>query len=250
VKPLAWRNALEKEDEAMGLDTVELEMVVEDTFGIRIPDEDAGAIQTVGQLYEYICTHRPKHDQPGICLTAAAFYRLRRGLIACFGVERANIRPGTSLDSVVPVRGRRSAWRSLEGQLELSLPQLVRPTVVVAALLVCALTFGGAVFADAPPSLSTGVSLMAGVVSAIVVGLVSILLTRWLATEPERHFATVGGLAHAVLTINYQEILAAKGSDAVCDVWETLRIIIATELGVSMEQVTYEASFVNDLGAD
>ncbi len=38
----------------MGLDTVELIMEMEETFGIKIDDRDAEQIGTVGQAYRYI----------------------------------------------------------------------------------------------------------------------------------------------------------------------------------------------------
>lgn len=39
----------------MGLDTVELIMRCEEVFAIDIADEDAGQVQTVGDLYRLIC---------------------------------------------------------------------------------------------------------------------------------------------------------------------------------------------------
>ncbi|MGH7545731.1 MAG: acyl carrier protein [Gemmatimonadota bacterium] len=39
---------------ADSLDTVELVMAFEESFGIEIPDEDAEKIQTVGQAVKYI----------------------------------------------------------------------------------------------------------------------------------------------------------------------------------------------------
>ena len=44
--------------DADSLDLVELIMELEDNFGMKIPDEDAQKITTVGQAVDYVATHQ------------------------------------------------------------------------------------------------------------------------------------------------------------------------------------------------
>ncbi len=46
--------------DADSLDAVELVMELEDLFGIKIPDEDAKQITTVGQAVDYVVGHQGK----------------------------------------------------------------------------------------------------------------------------------------------------------------------------------------------
>jgi acyl carrier protein len=51
-----------KEDlEADSLDLVELTMELEDRYGIRIPDEEAVKITTVGQAADFVADHAPQN---------------------------------------------------------------------------------------------------------------------------------------------------------------------------------------------
>ena len=48
--------------EADSLDLVELTVELEDTYGIRIPDEEAAKILTVGQAADFVAAHAQDAD--------------------------------------------------------------------------------------------------------------------------------------------------------------------------------------------
>ena len=52
-----------KEDlEADSLDLVELVVELEDSYGIRIPDDQAARILTVGQAADFVAAHAAEHE--------------------------------------------------------------------------------------------------------------------------------------------------------------------------------------------
>jgi acyl carrier protein len=228
----------------MGDDATDLVIAVEDAFGFSIPDRDAERLDTVGKLYDYILAHRFQGKQEA-CLSSAAFYRIRRALVSVLQISRKDVRVSAELSKLIPVR-RRHAWRDLESATRLRLPQLERPSWV--KLVVAAATFGLAPLAFwlLLPSLPV---LWLPFVPPIA-GYVLLRATAPLAVELQPEFATVGGLTKVVLAKNYGAISDDCGCSNADEVWASLRSIIVEQLGVRPEDVTKEASFVEDLGID
>ena len=89
----------------MGLDTVELVIAIESTFDLVIPDDRAEKLETIGDAYRFILNRLEFPESPGPCLSAGAFYRLRRTLIRLVGTPRAEVHPEARLDTLL-VRSR------------------------------------------------------------------------------------------------------------------------------------------------
>jgi acyl carrier protein len=49
---------------ADSLDLYELVMELEDSYGVKIPDEDAAGILTVGQAVDFVLAHQPVEREP------------------------------------------------------------------------------------------------------------------------------------------------------------------------------------------
>lgn len=234
----------------MGLDYVELVIAIEDRFGIHIPDEEAGSARTIGDLYAIIMAKIAPEPTAGPrrCLTSAAFYRTRRGILDSLGLSRREIRPSTPLAPIMPWSRRNRFWKNIQGKTGLTLPRLrhpawVRNAVVVAGLL-CALALSN-IFSVSLRHISTITLVYLCCLSAA--GLL-LWITRPLAFGFPDGVATVGDLAKSVLSINYAPLLASIGQPNRQDVWDTLSGLIMKQFGLSREQIRPEATIMDDLG--
>ena len=239
----------------MGLDTVELIMEVEESFGIGIPDAEAERIRTVGELYHYVLAklRDPIRGTPG-CLSAAAFYRLRRQLMSGFRIERRRIRPGSAMDDIIPKSERKAMWQRLGENLGWRLPELVRPGWVRYAFLGLFLAWSATVIYawDCLTGFAldaAGASALALLAGTAAIAVAVDQLTRPLATGFP--FPDIRGLIPMILASNFGtfRINNPQGWDH-HEVWEALKTIIAEQVGVSRDVLTESTSFVNDLGMD
>ncbi len=244
----------------MGLDAVEIVMEVEETFDISIEDKDAEKLRTVGDLYRYILARIELQEKvPGaapVCLKSRVFYRFRAALLGGFGVDRRSVNPTKPIEQLVPIAGRRVAWRRLGELLGWRLPELRPPAAVESILFVLPLvTLLSALIYGA---LALAISLD-GVIVFGLLGLLLSPLVTWvglrLASPWAVHFpadcGSVRGVVERTLALNYGAIRhEAGGWTQPEEVWITLREIFVKVLGVRPEEVTEDADIVRDLGVD
>lgn len=73
----------------MGLDTVELILEVENTFGVKLPNAEVSKVATVGDLqnlvWEYV-----KHRSGRQCQSQKTFYRLRNLFNEHYSINKKN----------------------------------------------------------------------------------------------------------------------------------------------------------------
>ena len=111
----------------MGLDTVELLVEVEKTFGINILNEEAEQIRTVGDFYEVVWRHigTKQSDQ---CKSQYLFYKLRIALHKRFAVPLHQIKPAAVPDTFFPKEHRRHKYKNFSSDIGYELPSLKLPT--------------------------------------------------------------------------------------------------------------------------
>ncbi len=233
----------------MGLDTIELVMEIEEAFDISIPDDRASKMLTVGDVYEFILEKTADATlKSSTCLTAAAFYDLRRHL-RFLGLAQSEIRPKTKLERVFPLIGRRSYWQTLSSRIDLRFPRLGRPSWL--ALLNCMLV---AIVVSASFLGFAQQNVVAGIFAAVVLGAISsailMFLTQPFAIYPASTCSTIRDLVTNLVAINYNTLATRYSTRNPTDVWNALQLIVAQQLGVDRRAVVPHARFVQDLGAD
>lgn len=236
----------------MGLDTVELVMVVEETFDITIPNRDAEKIQTVGDLWRYVAD-RVLLSDVAPCLSAAAFYRVRRALMETFGLAREQVRPGLELDPVVPREVRSEHWKRFGRALGVEPPGLVPTEALLLRLneafrlwiLTCALGLAAGLVIPRAAWVVLALTILFGGLS----GLSVVHLRVWpSASELAPACQTVGNLSHAVAFALAAEEGREEEKWSRATVREAVRSLVIDRLGVSPDVVTDDAHFVYDLG--
>lgn len=98
----------------MGLDTVEIVIRTEETFGVQIDDEAAGQMTTPRLLANYIWRQVAHRPAPDFCFTQHAFHLLRRSFIQALDVPRKSVGLETKLADLLPHAARRQSWQQLK----------------------------------------------------------------------------------------------------------------------------------------
>ena len=239
----------------MGLDGVELILEIEEVFDLKISDEEAGGLVTAGDLCALVAG-RLRAKASEVCLSSAAFYQLRRALMAEFGVARAAVRPRTRTAALLPAAEFGTAWDRLGRCLGLSLPELERPRWIkhliqwLAGLL--ALVAMVALGIAAGGLLSVAGLMCFGAFLALLVYILGTLalfqVTRNYARLIPASCLTVRGTTEVLLRGNYGKIAARARAFNEDEVWQIVRRMVAEKAAVPLDDVTREARLVKDLG--
>ncbi|MFC1759116.1 hypothetical protein ACFL2H_10175 [Planctomycetota bacterium] len=233
----------------MGIDTVELVMEIEDAFSITIPDDEASHMVTVGDVFEYIVAKTSVPTNSSVCLSAVAFYSLRRAANSLGANSR--VRPRDLTSAILPRSNRPEYWTQLQNKSKLQLPPLRRPnwlvTTCTLVVIGCSIVAGFLAYQSTESQLAAFAS---AVVAGIIFGFVSGWITQPYSVHPASNCITLRALAESALGPNFKSLSERYNGASQNDLWLALRSIIVEQLGVSPDEVKPTASFVNDLGCD
>lgn len=108
----------------MGLDSIEILMEVEKSFGIKIPDKEAEKIITVGDFHNLVWEY-VKDRKSVKCKSQSLFYKLRQSFSDKMQISKQSITLDSILSDIVPANNRRSVWLNLSSINELEFPALI-----------------------------------------------------------------------------------------------------------------------------
>jgi hypothetical protein len=230
----------------MGLDIVEMVCAIEETFQIDIANSEAELVRTVGDLYNLLLT-KVGSSPDARCLTSAAFYRTRKGLVDVLGLDRRQIRPSTELVPLLPRGDLRPTWDAIGSSMQLKLPNLEHPPWVLWTLL-------GVVSVLCVTSAAIGAIPKWGALLIFLMGFGAVV--RFVASTPSlarcapEKDKTVGDLARHVLALNSEQLTKQVGGWSKQEIWSTMCRVIVDQTGVKQEELRMEARFVEDLRLD
>ena len=96
----------------MGLDSVELIIATEETFGISISDADVEQMVTPRHLIDHVRGLVNAKPKVRPCLSQRAFHRVRQSLVTTTQVDRSSIDLSTRIREIFPKPQRVDSWQS------------------------------------------------------------------------------------------------------------------------------------------
>lgn len=233
----------------MGLDSVEILMKVEKTFGISIPGKEAEKIITVGNFHDAVWRHlEGKHSDK--CKSQELFYKLRQSFFDTFNLSKNDLTLDTSLNDIFPKENRRHIYLSFANANDIKLPDLVLTKPWTTFLNSFGLTtiLGGLGLSIILINVFdyTKWTLLIPVAGIILTHYISIMLNpKRIVIQPGR----VKEFTQQVLSMNYSTLTQENGTNRK-EVESVINHIIADMAGLDLDEVTPEKKIGDDLGID
>jgi acyl carrier protein len=97
----------------MGLDYLELILETEESFGVRLRDEDLAKAVTPQALGDLVYEQLEKTNEE-LCQSQKAFYILRNALMKKYGLKRNGITPEYNLSGIIPAENQKEHWLKIK----------------------------------------------------------------------------------------------------------------------------------------
>ena len=166
------------------------------------------------------------------------FGRFRAGLLGCLDVDRHEVRPGTPLEALIPMRERREVWRRLRRQ-GLRVPPLELATDDLAWNALGVL--------KATVSIALGLQKWPALLAALPLALLAYFASRRRAVHFPLGLRTVGELVFYLTSFPEHQGSGYRWTHN--EVAFKVRLVVAESLGLTLNAVRPESTFA-ELGAD
>ena len=224
------------------------------TFQVGLGPEDVCGAETAGQLNDLIArelefAHETDDDSARRSLSATAVERLTKGVQDLFGVPSGRVVPGSEMDHIVPVHGRRGAWGHLAEAMDLRLPDLElaphiarrRNLLAMGALLALILSLGLLVAGTVVDAFNRPSGLRDALADMVLKGMVLTigLFGASLLGRPGRippSCRTVGETALTLIRMN--PVRLGLGRLSRDEIWQVLRRALADRFEVPLDELT------------
>jgi acyl carrier protein len=231
LRERAVTNSLGLDDD---LDGVEALQTIERVFDVKVSNEEATQMQTVGNLFDLLVEKIPSNTLDKKCASAMAFYRLRR---AIHELGYGNAQLPTSGVSFLDRGNVRRKLKNIEHATALNLPS-VRPTApgwIGGVLIFLAIPFAAYyVFPHA-------VSVIFGALAGFFAGIYFVAFIDPGRLPMDCH--TLGDLARKTALLSFGKLAKAGARHTHQDIWDNLiEALSCYELAKS--EITRETFFL------
>ena len=230
----------------MGLATVELLIRLEDSFGVRIPDDVAETL-TTPRLVTFYLLSQLTLGESSTCMSQQAFYRLRREFVPALGIQRSDFHPAVNLSQLIPLESRSEVWTIVGSRIGVgAFPDLARPVWLFSLLSFATIATALSVFYYTRALTGSYVdAILFAVLAAIPALHFAEVLTRPLKRHFRYQYQHAGELAEYVALHSPHSFKKVWTKEEVASM---VRQIIIEETGVT--DFTEDSRFIEDMHLD
>lgn len=226
----------------MGLEGVELIMDVEDTFHIKITDEEATNCISVGQLHDLVLNKVDYVNYPETCLTQKTFYQLREFFVKELGISKRKVTVKTNMHDLIPMEDRKTIWKQLIKKTQLDLPDLVLPGAIVLLYFILCLIFTSFTYYKTWHNTFWVFCVLVGWI--LFFSTIIRRLSNPVATAFPYNCKTIGDLTRTAVGMNFYKLSKSIGKN---EIWDIVTTLVSDQLGVEKSELKPETEFVKDL---
>jgi hypothetical protein len=202
-----------------GDDDLYILQAVEAAFDLRISDNEAASIKTVGDFHDLLLRRLPSvTERSSRCLTACTYYALRRALRK----RRPDLalNPNSKLSDFASMFDRKSFWKQLAAESGLHLPalEISLPATVIGVTMLASPIFWSFIPDPLAPY-------------SILLAILSVPFMALAARSVPAECPTLGRLAEVTVAVNFRRLSERHETLRSRDVWDALILLIRQTTG-------------------